>query len=139
MADTDAEERYPGHLQVPDSQISEQLATSAVVDTLVDTYFQLYHSSYPILHESTFREKCRNRKSGTLKTSFQITFYMVLAIGHWLSAPEKEHAQAPYYSAARSSFTIKLLEAGTLGTVQALLLMVSFMEWYTSRNSTNSE
>jgi len=33
--------------------------------------------------------------------------------------------QAPYYSAARSLFTIRLLEAGTLGTVQALLLMVS--------------
>ncbi|QDS67450.1 hypothetical protein FKW77_000584 [Venturia effusa] len=53
---------------------------------------------------------------------------MVLAIGHWLSASEKDHAQAPYYSAARSMFTIKLLEAGTLGTVQALLLMGNYLQ-----------
>jgi transcriptional regulatory protein GAL4 len=124
MADTDAQERQSGTSQATELQFSEQLTTSAIIDRLVDTYFQLYHSSYPILHESTFREKCRNRSSGPLKTSFQITFYMVLAIGHWLSMPEKEHAQAPYYSAARSMFTIRLLEAGTLGAVQALLLMV---------------
>lgn len=127
VAEIDAEEQYPGNLQTLNPSLSERLATSAVIDTLFGTYFQLYHSSYPILHECTFREKYRHRKSSTLKSSFQITFYMVLAIGHWLSAPEKEHSQAPYYSAARSLFTIKLLEAGTLGTVQALLLMVSLM------------
>ncbi|KAE9980430.1 hypothetical protein BLS_008762 [Venturia inaequalis] len=77
-ADTDAEEEHPDNLQTSIPLLSEQLATSAVVDLLV---------------------------------------------GHWLSAPEKEHSQALYYSAARSLFTIKLLEAGTLGTVQALLLM----------------
>lgn len=60
-------------------------------------------------------------------------FYMVLAVGHWLSAPEKELFQAPFYSAARSLFTIKLLEAGTLGTVQALLLMVGVLESSTLR------
>ncbi|TID27367.1 hypothetical protein E6O75_ATG00134 [Venturia nashicola] len=128
VADTDAEEQYPDNLQNSNPLLSEQLATSAFVDLLLDTYFQLYHSSYPILHESTFREKCRHRKSSTHKSSFQITFYMVLAIGHWLSTPEKEHSQAPYYSAARSLFTIKLLEAGTLGTVQALLLMGNYLQ-----------
>lgn len=124
-AETDADER-PGTLQASKLHLSEQLTTVAVVDKLVDTYFQLYHSSYPIIHESTFREKCRTRNSSPFRTSFQITFYMVLAIGHWISAPETEHAQAPYYATARSMFTIKLLEAGTLGTVQALLLMVGF-------------
>lgn len=124
ITDAEAQEQQHGNDQASKVLLSEQLATSTVVDQLIDIYFQLYHSSYPILHESTFREKCRDRTSGPLKTSFQITFYMVLAIGHWLSAPEREHARAPYYSAARSMFTIRLLEAGTLGTVQALLLMV---------------
>lgn len=53
-----------------------------------------------------------------------MTFYMVLALGHWLSSSEHERMRAPYYAGARSLFTVQMLEAGTLGTVQALLLMV---------------
>jgi hypothetical protein len=46
-----------------------------------------------------------------------MSLYMGLAIGHWLSMPEKDHAQAPYYSATRSMFTIRLLEAGNSAKV----------------------
>lgn len=51
---------------------------------------------------------------------------MVLALGQWLSG-EPDQLSAQYYATARSLFTMQILEAGTLGTVQGLLLMASFI------------
>jgi transcriptional regulatory protein GAL4 len=102
----------------------KNLATSAILDRLIDAYFQLYNSAFPILHERTFRERFQIRQRSPAKASWKITMYMVLALGHWMTASEKEHGRSPYYSAARSLFTIQMLESGTLGTVQACLMMV---------------
>jgi transcriptional regulatory protein GAL4 len=106
----------------------QQLTESAVVSQLVDVYFQKYNSSYPILHESTFRERYQTLGHKPNKSNFQITFYMVLAIGQWLLSSGSDEIQRPYYGVARSLFTVQMLEAGTLGTVQALLLMGNYLQ-----------
>lgn len=52
---------------------------------------------------------------------------MVLALGQWLSG-ESEQLSMQYYATARSLFTMQMLEAGTLGTVQVLLLMGNYLQ-----------
>lgn len=60
---------------------------------------------------------------------------MVLAIGHWASNKESEHIQSSYYSAARSSLSLQMLESGTVETVQAFLLMGNYLQ---KRDRTNT-
>jgi transcriptional regulatory protein GAL4 len=107
----------------------QQLAESAAVTQLVDAYFHKYNVSYPILHEKTFRDRYQRLSQHPGKASLQITFYMVLAIGQWtLSSGLDLSRQRPYYNAARSLLTIQILEAGTLGAVQVLLLMGNYLQ-----------
>lgn len=53
---------------------------------------------------------------------------MVLALGQWLLSSGPDQAQRSYYAVARSLFTVQMLEAGTLGTVQALILMGNYLQ-----------
>ena len=100
------------------------LASSAITDGLIDAYFLLYNTSYPILHSQLFRETYANRSQLSNNSSWQLVFYTVLAIGHWVLSAGEDHADSPYYLAARSRMSAGMLESGTLTGVQAFLLMV---------------
>lgn len=123
--------RTPGSIRVksvsaPDPKTNAYLAKAAVTGRLIDAYFLFYNSSYPILHERTFRE--RFEKHGKIKpaSSYTAILHMVLAIGNWVLG--EEGPDSPYYGAARSWLSAQALESGTLGAVQAFLLMVSSCE-----------
>ena len=105
------------------------LAASAVLDRLIDAYFIFYNSSYPILHEKTFRDRYQNKSQVNAKSSWHIIFYMILTIGHWVTSDSADD-QSPYFAAARSRLSINMLESGTLGTVQAFLLLVSSLSCF---------
>ncbi|EON68547.1 hypothetical protein W97_07805 [Coniosporium apollinis CBS 100218] len=53
---------------------------------------------------------------------------MVLAIGHWVSSSGSDHDASPYYPAARSRLSTRMLESGTIGNVQAFLLMGNYLQ-----------
>ena len=95
---------------------------------LVDAYFLFYNSSYPILHEKTFRERMATRQQAPSKPTWHIVYYMVLAIGYWVSTANKSKAQSPYYLAARSRLSMQMLDSGTMETVQAFLLMGNYLQ-----------
>ncbi|KAL4908300.1 hypothetical protein BDW74DRAFT_166070 [Aspergillus multicolor] len=103
-------------------------ANTAVLDNLVDAYFLWYNRSYPILHERTFREKYRNRQQIHSRSSWHLIFYLVLAIGHWVSTGCSELNQDSYYMAARSRMSMRMLECGSLVAVQAFLLMGNYLQ-----------
>ncbi|KAL4965061.1 uncharacterized protein BDV14DRAFT_200327 [Aspergillus stella-maris] len=103
-------------------------ANTAVLDNLVDAYFLGYNRSYPILHESTFREKYRNRQQINTRSSWHLLFYIVLAIGNWLSTGGTELSQDNYYMAARSRLSMRMLESGSLVAVQAFLLLGNYLQ-----------
>ncbi|KAL4821870.1 fungal-specific transcription factor domain-containing protein [Aspergillus spinulosporus] len=103
-------------------------ANTAVLDNLVDAYFLWYNRSYPILHESTFREKYRNRQQIPSRSSWHLIFYLVLAIGHWVSTGGSELSQDSYYMAARSRMSMRMLESGSLVAFQAFLLMGNYLQ-----------
>lgn len=108
--------------------LSEHLTNTTLLGSLVDTYFTKYNSSYPILHEHTFRQKYQNRHLIHAQSSWHLVFYLVLAIGDWILNGGSDTEQSRYYMAARSRMSMRLLESGTLLTVQAFLLMVSHRE-----------
>ena len=101
------------------------LASSYVTEGLIDAYFLLYNTSYPILHAQLFRESYKNRSQIASTSTWQLIFYTVLAIGHWVLSSGEDHADSPYYLAARSRMSASMLESGTLAGVQAFLLMVT--------------
>jgi transcriptional regulatory protein GAL4 len=101
-----------------------ELALSAMSEGLIDAYFLLYNTSYPVLHSQLFRDNYANRASIPNTSTWQLIFYTVLAIGHWVLSSGEDHADSPYYLAARSRMSAGMLESGTLAGVQAFLLMV---------------
>ncbi|GKT83695.1 C6 transcription factor [Colletotrichum tofieldiae] len=112
------------------------LQSSYIASRLIDAYFLLYNTSYPVLHEKTFRERVdAGRRQRPIPSPWRVVYQMVLAIGHWLSSSESEHLQSGYYSAARSSLSLQMLESGTIETVQAFLLMSNYLQ---KRDRTNT-
>jgi transcriptional regulatory protein GAL4 len=121
---TDRQARGPGAV---DSIWLPHLSATAVQDQLVSAYFLCYNSSYPILHERTFRQKCSARSQVPRDSSWHIVYFMVLAIGEWVMGYcNDEHSL--YYDAARSRFRIETLESGNTHNVQAFLLMGNYLQ-----------
>ncbi|KAI0448218.1 fungal-specific transcription factor domain-containing protein [Xylaria telfairii] len=100
----------------------------ATAQHLIDEYFLHYNTCYPILHEKSFRDKLADQRNHSSNSPWRIVFYMVLAIGDWISTSESSHAQSPYYSAARSCLTFQTLESGTTETIQAFLLLGNYLQ-----------
>ncbi|KAK6823937.1 hypothetical protein RU639_006234 [Aspergillus parasiticus] len=114
--------------QNPDLLLQAHLGTSAILDGLVNAYFTYYNTSYPILHESTFRQQYRNRHRLQDRSSWHPIFYIVLAIGNWILGGTSGSRECQYYSAARSRMSMHMLESGTLLTVQAFLLIGNYLQ-----------
>ncbi|KAJ5090887.1 transcriptional regulatory protein C1F7.11c [Penicillium argentinense] len=112
------------------------LSMSYVASNLIDAYFHLYHIYYPVLHEKSFRDRVATGQQHRISHSpWRVNYYMVLAIGHWASSRESEHARSNYYTAARASLSLQMLESGVVETVQAFLLMGNYLQ---KRDRTNT-
>ena len=106
----------------------DRLATAAVTHRLVDVFFSSYNASYPVLHEGSFRTKYRDPSLLHPTLNDRLTYYMVLAIGHWLLSHSDEADTSPYYHAARSSISVQMLESGSIEAVQALALLGNYLQ-----------
>ncbi|KAI1309796.1 fungal-specific transcription factor domain-containing protein [Xylaria venustula] len=101
---------------------------SGRAQSLIDNYFSFYNTCFPILHEKTFRERIADQHNRYLSAPSRVIFYMVLAIGDWISTCEPIHEHSPFYNAARSCLTFQMLESGTVETVQAFLLLGNYLQ-----------
>lgn len=110
-----------------DSAWSYQLSANVVQSQLVNAYFRSYNSSYPILHEHTFREKCALKSRLPRDSSWHLVYYMVLSIGEWVSGYCSDELSM-YYDAARSRFGVRHLESGNAHSVQAFPLMGNYLQ-----------
>lgn len=113
------------------------LASSAATSLLIDSYFLFYNTSYPIVHEKSFRAKAANGWRQTKNQStWAIVYYMVLAIGHYVSITSSTpRTPSPFYTAARSRMSISMLESASLETLQAFLLMGNYLQKRGSPNT----
>ena len=103
------------------------MTTSYIQEQLITAYFIGYNAFYPILHEPTFRKQCATRQQMSTRSTWHITYYMVLAIGEWVSGSSSEESSL-YYEAARSRIRPEVLESGSLNNVQAFLLLGKYLQ-----------
>ncbi|KAI5360127.1 hypothetical protein Slin15195_G119890 [Septoria linicola] len=104
------------------------LSASYMQELLISAYFAKYNSSYPILHEHSFRKQCAARKSVPRSSSWHITYYSVLAMGEWLSGSGAHDHPSLYFEAARSLLKPEVLESGSINNIQAFLILGNYLQ-----------
>lgn len=109
---------------IPEDALSHQLASS-----LVDAYFANYHTSYPFLHEATFRAQYNALIKRPEKRAWHMLLNAVLALGAWTIGDGSNDLDDMLYRRARSySHEESMFESGSLSLVQALLLLSNYAQ-----------
>lgn len=112
---------YPSLVQQPNP--NRQIA-----DIMIDAYFKMFHLSYPILHEPTFRAQFSEVIPRPHGDSWLVLAYVVAAIGVWSSTKTPDNLDLQLFSQARSILSFNFLELGNLTLVQALTLTSNYQQ-----------
>lgn len=105
------------------------------LEPFVDAYFRLYHCSYPIVHEATFRAQFMEiipRPSGN---AWHVLLFVISALGVFTSATQPTDIDFALFDAAKERLSIDVLETGNIVLVQALTLISNYLQ---KRNKPNS-
>ncbi|KAM5354420.1 hypothetical protein ACJ41O_001069 [Fusarium nematophilum] len=128
--------RASSRSQQPPMVLPQPNPNRHIAEAMIDSYFRLYHVSYPILHEPTFRAQYSEvipRPSGP---SWTVLAYVVAAIGVWASSSTASEAlDLALFSQARSVLDFNFLEVGNLTLVQALTLASNYQQKRDKPNS----
>lgn len=106
-----------------------------IAESMIDSYFRLYHVSYPIIHEPTFRAQYSEvipRPNGPCWTALA---YIVASIGVWISSPAADTLDMALFAHARSILGFNFLEVGNLSIVQALTIASNYQQKRDKPNS----
>lgn len=106
-----------------------------ISDNLVDAFFLYYNSSYPIIHEQTYRAQYEGLIPRPRDDVWDLLHNAVQALGSWCICNEKNSADLIYYHQARSKLNSNILETGSLPMVQALTLLSNYVQ---KRNKPNT-
>lgn len=99
-----------------------------IADGMIDAYFRIYHLSYPIVHEPTFRAQYSEvipRPSGG---SWFILAYAMAALGVYTTATTVNNLDLDIFNHIKSLLSFDLLEIGSLPLVQALTLISNYQQ-----------
>ncbi|KAL7941883.1 fungal-specific transcription factor domain-containing protein [Trichoderma barbatum] len=109
-----------------------------IADTMIDAYFRIYHLSYPIVHEPTFRaqysEVIRRPNGG----SWFILAYVMAALGVYTTATTLNNLDLDLFHHTKSLLSFDVLEVGSLTMVQALTLISNYQQKRDKPNSAYS-
>ena len=114
---------------------SQPTLSRAVVDTLVDAYFKLYHPSFPIIHEATFRAQLSSNHPRPGGSMWHILANIVVALGSFVSSTCSSDTDITIFRAAKERLSIGVLESGNLTLVQIFGLAANYLQ---KRNKPNS-
>ncbi|OAL39245.1 hypothetical protein AYO20_01563 [Fonsecaea nubica] len=114
---------------------AQPLFTRAVVDTLIDAYFALYHPTFPILHEATFREQYAKLNSRTMGSTWHTLANLVAALGSFVSSTSSDDTHVTLFNGVKANLSINSLETGSLSLVQAFAMAANYLQ---KRNRPNS-
>jgi transcriptional regulatory protein GAL4 len=110
-----------------DFQVGEQLLNHQIITFLIDSYFVNYHTSYPFIHEPSFRAAYSELLPRPPTPVWQIMFYTVLTLGAWTVGDDNEVFDDCCYHKAVSFFQQQsIFEIGSLPLVQALVLLSNY-------------
>lgn len=120
---------------VPTPVWTEKRIGDIDLDAAIDSYFSLYHVSYPIVHEPTFRAQYSQvipRPSGR---TWNALAYIIGAIGFFTTATGNTNDDITLSDAAWANISMDSLESGNITLVQVLALMSNYLQ---KRNKPNS-
>ena len=106
-----------------------------ISDTLVDSFFTFYNSSYPLIHEPTYRAQYMGTIPRPPDDVWDLLHNTVMALGSWCINHESSTADLYYYQQARTKLNSRILETGNLPLVQALTLLSNYVQ---KRNKPNT-
>lgn len=118
------------------TRITNEVLTHEVTNFLLNCYFSNYHTSYPFIHEASFRAAYSEIVPRPPEPIWQILFYTVLTIGAWTAGSDHEGLDNFCYSKAASYVQQQsIFEMGSLALVQALVLLSNYVQ---KRNMPNT-
>jgi transcriptional regulatory protein GAL4 len=130
-----ADQRLEMDPRIRPPSIPFALTSLSALDGFIDAYFSLFHRSYPILHEATFRAQLMEIVPRPSGSAWQVLLYAVAATGAFTTATQQSDVDLGLFEAAKARFSTDLLETGNLVLVQALTLMSNYAQ---KRNNPNS-
>lgn len=111
------------------------MSSQLVVDHLIDAFFLYYNSSYPIIHEPTFRAQYQGLIAKPKQEVWDLLTNIMLAIGSWCVNPEESTVDLIFYQQARVKLNSSVIETGSLPLIQALTLLSNYAQ---KRNKPNT-
>ncbi|SCV55564.1 GAL4-Transcription factor [Fusarium fujikuroi] len=118
------------------SQLSNAVTSRQVIEQLVNGYFEVYHRSYPFVHEPTFRAQLHEVIQRPKPRSWQMLLYTIMALGAWcLDNNNTELDDELYHLALSFGDAESLFASADLTFVQALILFSNLSQ---KRNKPNT-
>lgn len=99
-----------------------------IVDTMIDAYFGLYHISFPIVHEPTFRAQYSELIERPNGDCWKFLAYVVAAVGVFTTTSAGDDSDMALFAHAKSLMHLSYLESGNLTLIQALGLMSNYLQ-----------
>jgi transcriptional regulatory protein GAL4 len=125
----------PLDASIPTPLYRELRIANIDMDAAIDAYFGLYHLSYPIVHEPTFRAQYSQVIPRPASSSWNALAYMIAAIGSWTTTAGADSTDLDLFMAAKTNISADSLETGNITLVQVLTLMSNYLQ---KRNKPNS-
>jgi transcriptional regulatory protein GAL4 len=102
----------------------------------IDAYFANYHTSYPFIHEATFRAQYAELVQRPEDRTWNVLLYTVLALGAWTVGGDGDGLDDIFYQRASGYLQDQsIFESASLSTVQALVLLSNYTQ---KRNKPNT-
>ncbi|KAH7121758.1 lactose regulatory protein LAC9 [Dactylonectria estremocensis] len=118
------------------SRVSQSVASRQVMEQLIDSYFAVYHRTYPFVHEATFRAQFHEVLPQPQQRSWQMLLHTILALGAWcLNDSQSELDDGLYHRALSFGEDESLFASANLTFVQALVLLSNLSQ---KRNKPNT-
>ena len=106
------------------TRIQQSLDSGQVLNQLLETYFSVYHPSYPFVHQATFMAQYHQLVPRPSNASWQALLYTILALGAWcLNSEDSELEDCLYHQAISLREDETIFETANLTVVQALILL----------------
>lgn len=114
---------------------SQSMLTRVAVENLIDAFFTLYHPTFPIVHEPTFRAQYAGTLPRADKDRWNTLANIMASLGSFASSNCADATDLPIFQAAQKSLFADNLEAGNLTLVQGFGLSATYLQ---KRNKPNT-
>lgn len=114
----------------------QSLVSRQIMAQLVDSYFAIYHVSYPFVHEATFKAQFHEIIPRPSHRSWQMLLATILALGAWcINHPSSDLHDDLYHYALSLGEDESMFESANITFVQALVLLSNLSQ---KRNKPNT-